>query len=376
MRPRLQRAVLWGGLTWLAGLLALAPPTELRRYTDALRATSAQLTGRWPYVDVATTVLGARAMREGRPVYVPLTEAFRREGIAWDLPFASTHPPTTFLWMVPFAGWSLTTAIAIWSWLMLAALCWSVSLLGCPPKVAIGIGCLALLWPPVMLSLGQLTVLWLLGVCLALRTSGAARGASIALASMTKLTPALLLLPVLAQRQWRDVAGFAAAWAVALLLVTWYSGSLIGDYLATLRSSALLVAQRPDNAAPMAVAGRLLGAAGPVVILVIAAWMLVAATRRPLPDQVLLASYVSVLLLPIAWIYSACALVPAWWAFLTAGHSWRAWTTGASVGILAVGPSFGSAASIPIAVAILLPCIGFLVDAHRSDLVLIPEVTA
>ncbi len=365
---RHQNLTLAFGLICLVAILSLRVPTELRTYTDGLRAVSGSLRAQFVYTDIATDILGFRAVVKDADPYLPLSVYFAQHDISWDLTTASTHPPSAYLLTAPIAFLPLSAAVAAWGWLMLAVLCFSYYLLGAAPKAAIGLGCLSLLWPPVMMSLQQLTIVWLLGVVAAIRVGRGYGGAALALAAMTKLVPALLILPFVVRRQWHVVIAFAAAWLIAVSVLMFLSPSVIGRYVRVNRTNLATVAARPDNASPVVTARRAGGIAAGAAVVGLAVVIIAVALKSDLSEMLLLVNYAIVVLLPIAWVYSSCVLIPMFIWFLKCGPSWRASLTLVSIYILLVGSSFGSAATVQIALAIVLPGVGFLIDQGRLTL--------
>lgn len=362
MAHRHQNIVLALGLCCLLSILTMRPPTVMRTYVDGLRAVSGVLRAEFVYTDIATDILGFRAIAKDTDPYLPLTTYFLPEGFVWELPTASTHPPSAHLLTAPVAFLPLPVAVSAWSWLMLCLLGASYYLLGLTPKAAIGLACLSLLWPPVMTSLAQLTIIWLFGVVVAIRVGRRFGGVALALAAMTKLAPALLILPFLIKRQWSTVAAFAATSMVALGLLLALSPSVVWRYVEVNRTNMVTVADRADNASPIVSATRAGGRIGGAAVVLFALTLIAMAVKRDLTEAILLVNYAIVLLLPIAWIYSPCVLIPMFVWFLKAGPSWRAGLTVVSIYALSIGPLFGGAAALPIALAMVLPGVGFLAD--------------
>jgi hypothetical protein len=166
--------------------------------------------------------------------------------------------------------------------------------------------------------MGQLTPIWLLGLALAwrLRNRPAPAGAAIALASLTKLLPALCLLPFLLMRRWSVVRGFALVWAVALAALLVFEPHVINRYLTILRTASREQAGRGENSAMLWAAAHNYGAAGVVVGAVLVAAVLVQTLRRVQRYDKLErlswdgVGWAAVALLPIAWIYSLLPLLP------------------------------------------------------------------
>jgi hypothetical protein len=167
--------------------------------------------------------------------------------------------------------------------------------------------------------MGQLTPLWLLGLALAwrLRDRPAPAGAAIALASLTKLLPALSLLPFLLLRRWSVLRGFALVWGAAVALLLVLDAGAIGRYVTILRTASREQAARGENSALLWAADHNYGAAGVAVAAVLVCAVLGRVLRRVRRRGELdrLAwdgvGWAGVALLPIAWIYSLLPLLPA-----------------------------------------------------------------
>jgi hypothetical protein len=202
--------------------------------------------------------------------------------------------------------------------LMLAALATSYWALGAALGPAVAFAPLTLLWPPGAWSMGQLTPVWLLGLALAwrLRNRPGPAGAAIALASLTKLLPALCLLPFLMVRRWSVLRGFALVWGVALTALLIFEPGVIDRYLRILWAASREQAGRGENSALLWAAGHNFGAAGVVVGGALVAAVLVQAIRRVRRNGKLDrlswdgVGWAAVALLPIAWIYSLLPLLP------------------------------------------------------------------
>jgi Glycosyltransferase family 87 len=284
-----------------------------------LRTAAAQLRGSGPPVDLVQDYIGARDVARGREAYPVLTHAYARVGLTWPAGHRSTHPPTAFLLVLPVAWLPWKAAASAWTVLMLAALAAAYRALGAPPGPALALAPLTVLWPPGGWSTGQLTPLWLLGLAVAwrLRDRPAPAGAAIALASLTKLLPALSLLPFLLLRRWSVLRGFALVWAGALALLLALDAGALGRYWTITRTASRDQAARHENAALLWAADHNFGAAGVAIGAVLVGAVLVRALRRIRRrgeldrlswDGV---GWAGVALLPIAWIYSLLPLLPA-----------------------------------------------------------------
>lgn len=302
-------------------LVTIAAPANPDKpgLTGGVRTAAAQLRSGGPPIDLVQDYVGAREMVRGRNAYPVLTRAYASVGLTWPVPHRSTHPPTAFLLVLPVAWLSWQPAAAVWLVLMLAALAASYWAFGAAPGPAVALAPLTLLWPPGAWSMGQLTPVWLLGLALAwrLRHRPAHAGAAIALASLTKLLPALCLLPFLLMRRWSVLRGFAFVWAVAFAALLIFEPGVIARYLTVLRTASREQAARGENSALLWASAHNFGAAGVAVSAALVAAVLVQTLRRVRSHDTLDrlswdgVSWAAVALLPIAWIYSLLPLLPA-----------------------------------------------------------------
>jgi hypothetical protein len=345
-----------------AGLLCLAifamfplifpdPADISSTYLNKLRFASGTFYGA-SATDIATDIVGMRALVAGTDPYPILGPALKELGLDWDLDFSSPRLPTGYLFTAPvfFLPWPF--ASAIWSLLMIA--CWTLSLrlLGLSWNLAIGIGGLLLLWPPAMMSLGQLTAVWLLLLTLAYtwRANPARAGSMVALSAMTKYTPAVALISfVTSSKRGRILIAFSLTWLAALTIIVLLNPYAVARYWEVNQSNSLAIAQRLDNAAPFAVASRFLGWVGVVGwtlflgSLVFVNWHSIRANTQ---KGWMVTFYLAVALLPVLWIYSLLPLLPVAWHTLTGGNNVsKALTVGAVV-LTFLGPAFG-AESVP-----------------------------
>src|SRR5438477_7529614 len=300
-------------------LLALPAPANPDKpgILGGIRTAAAQLRGEGPPVDLVQDYVGARRFVERRDPYPVLTDAYASVGLRWRAGHRSTQPPTAFLLVLSVAWLPWKAAAAVWAVLMLAAIggtCWT---LGARVEVAAALAPVTLLWPPAAWSLGQLTPLWLLGLALAWRErrNPAGAGAAVGFASLTKLLPALSLVPFLVLRRVHVLRGFAALGIVAAVALVMVDPGAIGRYVSVSRSVGDDQAARGENSALLWAFDHRLGpiglAAGLVLVtLVVGVSVARLRSRGSLDDWTWCAwGWTSVALLPIAWIYSLLPLV-------------------------------------------------------------------
>jgi hypothetical protein len=304
----------------LAALLTLSAPANPDKpgVAGGIRTAAAQLRGEGPPIDLVQDYVGARKLVLGGDPYLRLTQAFASVGITWRADHRSTHPPTAFVLVLPVAWLPWKAAAAAWAVLMLMAIAGAWWALGLSPELAAALAPLTLLWPPAAWSLGQLTPLWLLGLALAwrFRAHPAAAGAAIALASLTKLLPALSLLPFLVSTGRRVLSGFVAGWAVVLAFLLLLRSSALDRYLDVARSAARVQAGRGENSALLWASGHNFGVTGVAAAILLVAAVLVVSFRRLWGAGRIdrwswdAWTWAGVALLPIAWIYSLLPLLP------------------------------------------------------------------
>jgi hypothetical protein len=201
---------------------------------------------------------------------------------------------------------------------MLAAIAGAWWAMGASPALSAALAPLTLIWPPAAWSLGQLTPLWLFGVALAwrLRDRPVGAGAAIALASLTKLLPALLLIPLLVAGRRRVLQGFASVWAAAFALIA-FQPHVLERYVHLAGSVAREQAARGENSALLWAAGHKFGVPGVAVGIALVGAVTALSLRRLRRRRAVdrwswdVWSWASVALLPIAWIYSLLPLLPA-----------------------------------------------------------------
>jgi Glycosyltransferase family 87 len=343
MRRRLP-AVAAAGLV-VAGIMLLPPPS---RPVDArvvgLQYAASALRGEGPRADLAQDYLGARALRHGDDAYPVLGPKLKTIGVHWNVKERSTHPPTAFLLALPISWLSWPLAEQVWAILMIVAILAAVWLVTESRRGAIVGGALVLLWPPAAWSVQQLTPIWLLAVALAFRWRArpTRAGLVIGLAALTKITPLVLVVPFALKRQWKAVYAAAALVGAAVAMLLVWRPAVLTAYLDEGRSASEAQLHRVDDAGTIVAASHAAGGPGVIAVVVL---MLAIATAgvlwRDRSGSWWIWPWLSVAVLPIAWIYSLLPLLPGLLvAMRFPGH--RAWAWAAMVPAAVVVP-FGSA---------------------------------
>ena len=308
-----------GAILFLSILLLppLARPPQ--SYYESLKYASATLKGKTPFSDFAAEVVSFRALYNRTEPYPVLGPALKDLGIDWDVVHPNSHPPTSFLFAAPVAFLPWPWASAVWAWLMLGLIVFSLRCYDLSWKKALGLMPVTLLWPPTSFALGQLTVLWLFFLSLAyyLRKRPLWSGVSIGLASATKLWAGIVLLIFLVKRKWPAVFGFILIWIVMLTMVYILNSAAIPRYLVVSRQVSSGIIHRTDNQSPI-VASYAHGGWIGVVLMVLLLLLVLFVNRRyfyqwtisPSTRTWMLASYFSVALLPTSYIYALVPLLP------------------------------------------------------------------
>lgn len=136
------------------------------------------------------------------------------------------YPPTLADLIVPLTWLSTSTALKLWFLLNIAALVWAAYLLSRLPALLLSTGFLPILaflfFPPTVSALiyGQVVIYILLivvaGIGLYLRNMTYSAALLFALAIAIKLTPLILVVPLILWRDWKMVRA-VALWGVAIL---------------------------------------------------------------------------------------------------------------------------------------------------------------
>jgi hypothetical protein len=296
---------LCAGFLLVLWTLPSPPDADAPAAIDGVTTAASQLRGEGYRADFAQDYTAARALVTGGDVYEPLTVAFARIGLEWDVQAATTHPPTAGLVALPVAWLPWPLALTVWAWAMLGAIVAAAWAVADDLPAALVAGPVLLFWPPLGWSIGQLTVLLLLGQCLAWRWRDrpALAGSMIALATLPKWWTGILLVPFLLHRDWGVLRGFVAVIGAALLAVLVLNPQTFSGYLHEGREATQNTVSRTDNGALLPWLlhnyGHLGIAAGICLVLAV-----IASRWRSWHVWV----WVSVATLPIAWIYSLAPL--------------------------------------------------------------------
>ena len=105
----------------------------------------------------------------GLDPYPNLHQALTPFGVNWPVQLVTTHPPSAFLLVAPIAFLPWQVAFGLWGWLMIAAIILSLRAYHFSWQLSIILGLLSMLWPPTITSLGNITIVWILGLALAYR---------------------------------------------------------------------------------------------------------------------------------------------------------------------------------------------------------------
>jgi hypothetical protein len=310
-----QRVFLVLAAVEIAALLMLPAPANPDKpgIEGGIRTAAAQLRGSGPPVDLVQDYAGARALVSGDDPYEVLTRAYARVGLTWRAEHRSTHPPTAFILALPVAWLPWRIGAAVWAVLMLAAIAAAWWGLGVPWEIASALGPLTLLWPSAAWSIGQLTPLWLLGIALAWRwrDQPTRAGAAIGVAALTKLLPAVSLVPFLLRRRVQALAGFGLVVAIGVGVLFALRAGAVTRYAAVSADTARDQAGRGENAALLWAFEHQLGIGGFAVALALVGTVLATSLTRVASEWTFWAwSWAGVALLPIAWIYSLLPLLP------------------------------------------------------------------
>jgi Glycosyltransferase family 87 len=362
--------ILLAGLCAIVFILFLPDVKGTWTYVDTLRYAASVLKGQRTITDVTTDFVGFRALLYGGDPYALLSSALKANGVEWDVHHASTHPPTAYLLVAPVALLPIGLAVAVWSWLMVAALAAGYRKFGFSWHAAAGLALLTILWPPAAFSLPQLTPLWFLAVAWALRSRSLLSGAVIGIASLTKFFPAILLCPFVLRRNWRAVLAFGGVWLVGIAILAFIDSTVFQRYYEVNQANSIDMILRSDNASALAASYRRWGwiGVGCVLFYFAAIWIITLRNQRDWDFSVMLYAYLSVAGLPIFWIYSALPLLLVLIWFMSTRAIFISAPAVVSFFILLLCPKLGPQSVPYIAFSLLLPGAGFLVEGMFSRL--------
>jgi hypothetical protein len=288
------------------------------------------LNGRGGNADWAADYIGARALIHHADAYPILGPALAKLGLTVNVDVSHTHPPTAYVFALPFVWMKYPTAVAAWGWCMVAAYAATVRLLGVRWLVAIPAATIVAFVSPFSEGIRQFTPLILLGGTLVLTQLSAAPNsksaelmvaAGLALSTLPKLTGALLFVPVLLKRSWLAAIEGALLCAGAAIIAVALSPGVIHQYLTEGASSTRFNIHRQLNAAPVpALLHRLSPAVAGIAIAIGLALLVVALLRRGREVAPYLVASVAVL--PIAWSYSVTVLASLWILEARRGGEW------------------------------------------------------
>jgi Glycosyltransferase family 87 len=323
MRPVLVRVVitleclLSGFLGLYVGLDYLARTPALPRWNGGYEVVRALMAQAWP-TELLQDYSGARAILFGGNAYEPAgAEAARYVQFgAMGLPeVVSTHPPTAFVLLLPLAPFTFGFASAVWTTLMLAGLVMAVRICGSPWYIAVLLGPLLALVPPVAAAVSHLAVPWLVLPLIAFRFRHRAglAGLLIGLASLTKYLPGLLLIALLVRRQWSALGTFLLVWVIALAAIGVLNHDVLFTYLSVSGTAASPWLADSGNGSFL-VAPLRFGPVAEALVVTLVVWIVglevrdLRAGRANDSVQWSRWNWLAVALLPITWTYSVIPL--------------------------------------------------------------------
>ena len=291
------------------------------------------LSGKSPASDMAVNYLGARLLINHENPYPILGPALKKVGIDWDVPHASTHPPTAILLAVPL--WLLTWPVfsMLWAWLMTLLLYISLpEELKRAPQTALLLAVL-LFWPPISFSLGQLTIVWLSCVVMAYRyreKNPTLAGVFIGVATFTKFFPIIMLAPFILRKKWSALVGAAFVWLLAISILYLLDPQIWSSYIQANSSNFVHQMMREDCSSFPVFLYKQFGIPGALITSALFIgfvghflffYMRQGVTR--VIGEYEWAGYVflSIILLPIAWVYSVVPLLPVLLKLLSSAKS-------------------------------------------------------
>jgi hypothetical protein len=372
-RKSLESLVLVSGILVFLLFLLIPQPERPVTYWSTLSEASRTLKGQGAPSDLTQDIVGFRALLNRKDPYPMLALGVKELGLEWGVDHASTHPPMAFLLVAPIAFLPWIWASTVWAWLMVVLLLLSFRCCGLSWKASLGLTPFALLWPPVALSLGQITIIWLSGVAVAYRFLGRRSlpsGIAVAFASFTKFFPGLMVLAFMVKRQWRAVLGFVFFWVIILVFLELMDPDAILKYVQANQSITPEQIARPDNSSLLVNSYRFGGWVGVLFVLgffILILWTNLGRLRAadPLSSSTLwiLLSYYSVALLPLFWIFTLTPLLPVIGRLVSRKKLSTMLIGCMCFAIPVATPPFEPSAVIPLLTVNVLIGIGLIVDA-------------
>jgi len=333
-------------------LLILSLPDHDGSYNllGSLQYASTILKGRIHVADIAQDFYGFRALITNNDPYAILGPALITTGINWIVPISSSHPPTAFLFTAPLAFLPWPIASALWAWFMLIGLAFSFRFFGFSWKTSFCLTVAALFWPPTIYSLGNITIIWLLGLMIAFQFRDRSyfwSGFFVGISSFTKFFPALLLIPFIIRKKWRALVGFISAWVTGLTIITILDPNAILRYITVNSNNSIEIMSSAFNTSFLATLYRLLGipgiVAGALIIFIIVFFGMPRSfinTNISIQEWNLF-SYLSVILLPIAWVYSILPLIIVLFSIIKKKGEFSSYFAFATLSFIIFSPPWG-----------------------------------
>jgi hypothetical protein len=269
--------------------------------------------------DFAQDYIGGKALLSNDDELYPiLGPALAKIGIAWDITHRSTHPPSAFLLALPFTIFNYRFSVFLWMVAMFSCLFFASHVLGLTWRKSLLVSLISLAWPPTIWSLYQYTPIWMIGLVFAYRyrSRPLKSGIWIAIASLPKFIPAIILFFYVRFQKWKGLLGFGSLWVGTFIVLLLLRKDVIASYLTNNNFDNLInQINRQDNGALLIIAWRLGRYAGVIIgIIIIFLIFRIGIQGRSSHNWACLV-WSGVTLLPIAWNYSLLPLLP--WLLLT-----------------------------------------------------------
>lgn len=269
--------------------------------------------------DIHADIIGFRGIIENKNAYPIIGPALREIGIHWDVRHAHTHPPTAFLFVAPISYLPINAGLTVWGYLMIGCIFMSMLLYGFNWRWSLFLTSLSLYWTPITLSFGQITLIWMLGLAIAFKYRNdisSVSGIGIGIASLTKFLPLITLFPFICRKKWQTILSAVLVWIAALVIVLIFNYETVFEYIVANKVNVSGVPTRSDNASLLIGLHRILGFPG-LVIMGLSIVGIVCLNRNDFFTSegissrcFMFFSWLSVALLPIAWVYSLAPLFP------------------------------------------------------------------